>query len=88
LIFWPALPGVTSASNFEAGIKNFAAKLGTTGDGKNRQLGFGNDIPIFIADQEKIARVIKADFDMARHTNVAIHFNVDDHINWDERPDL
>ena len=88
LIFWPPLPGARSADNFEASIRNFAANLGTTGDGKTRQLGFGNDIPIFISDESKIAQVIKANFDMARRTNVAVHFNVDDHIKWDERPDL
>jgi len=27
-------------------------------------------------------------FDIARQTNVAVHFNVDDHIGWDQRPDL
>ena len=88
LIFWPGLPGATSAENFEAAIRNFAVRLGTTGDSKTRQLGFGNDIPIFISDESKIAKIIKFDFDMARRTNVAVHFNVDDHINWDERPDL
>ena len=39
-------------------------------------------------DESKIAREIKQGFDTARRTNVAVHFNVDDHIGWDERPDL
>jgi hypothetical protein len=33
LIFWSGLPGASSPGNYEAGIRNFAAKLGTTGDG-------------------------------------------------------
>ena len=88
LIFWSGLPGASSPGNYEASIRNFAAKLGTTGDGKTRQLGFGNDIPFFTNNETKIASQIKANFDMARRTNVAVHFVVDDHIGWDKRPDL
>ena len=36
----------------------------------------------------RIARAIKPMFELAKQTNVAVHFNVDDHIEWDERPDL
>ncbi len=91
LIFWPPLPGATFGSSpevFARSIKDFAAKLGTTGDGKTRQLGFGASIPVFVSDESQIPRAIKQLFDMARQTNVAVHFNVDDHIEWDERPDL
>ena len=35
-----------------------------------------------------IAEAIKRAFDTAKRTNVAAHFIVDDHIGWDERPDL
>jgi hypothetical protein len=86
LVFWGPLPGTTN--NYEARIKDFAAKVGTTGDGKTRQLGFGASIPIFVSDESKIAQAIKQSFDIAKRTNVAVHFNVDDHIKWDERPDL
>ena len=36
----------------------------------------------------RIAHEIRLRFDIARQTNVAVHFIVDDHIGWDERPDL
>lgn len=82
LIFWePLPPGL-------GGIDNFTAKLGTTGDGKTRQLGLGAGIPFFVRDESNIASAIKQGFDIAKRTNVAVHFNVDDHIKWDERPDL
>jgi hypothetical protein len=86
LIFWPPLPGTTD--NYEARIKDFAAKLGTTGDDKTRQLGFGIFIPVWAGNPSAITRAIKGGFDLAKRTNVAVHFNVDDHIEWDERPDL
>lgn len=94
LVFWPPLPGTINNldnnldNNLEASIKDFIAKLGTTGDGKTRQLGFGAGIPIFVSDESKIAQAIKQSFDIAKRTNVAVHFNVDDHIIWDDRPDL
>jgi len=88
LIFWPPLPGVHSSEDFEAGVRNFVTKMGTSGDGKTRQLGFGASIPIFVADESQIPQAIKGAFSIARRTNVAVFFNVDDHIQWDERPDL
>lgn len=69
-------------------VDGFTAKLGTTGDGRTRQLGFGAGIPVFVSNKLEIVSAIKQSFDTARRTNVAVHFNVDDHILWDERPDL
>ena len=69
-------------------IDDFVAKLGTTGDGTTRQLGFGAIIPVWVPDESYIVQAIKQAFDTARRTNVAVHFNVDDHIGWDKRPDL
>ena len=91
LVFWPPLPGANLGSSPEAfaqSIQDFPAKLGTTGDGKTRQLGFGASIPVFVRDESQIPRAIKHLFDIAKRTNVAVHFLVDDHIGWDERPDL
>jgi len=85
LIFWPPLPGANSET---LAVGEFAAKLGTTGDGARRQLGFGVGIPVWSADERQIVREIKHGFDIAKRTNVAVHFNVDDHIGWDQRPDL
>jgi hypothetical protein len=87
LLFWPPLPGATPEGLGES-IRAFAAKLGTTGDGKTRQLGFGAFIPIFASDESIIAKAINLGFMIAQHTNVAVLFLVDDHILWDGRPDL
>ena len=88
LVFWPPLPGAPSEGLDENSIRALAAKLGTTGDGKTRQLGFGTGLPIWLNDRSKIAPWIRLMFEIAKRTNVAVHFNVDDHILWDERPDL
>jgi hypothetical protein len=90
LVFWAGLPGAANSGNdgFVASIRNFATKLGTSGNGRTRQLGFGNDIPIFVSDESRIAKQIKLNFEFAKETNVAICFSVDDHILWDQRPDL
>jgi hypothetical protein len=71
LIFWPGLPGATGNS---LGVEDFATKLGTTGDGANRQLGFGNDIPVWGRNDSHIVQAIKQNFDTARRTNVAVIF--------------
>ena len=78
LIFWD---GYNS-------IDDFVAKLGITGDGVTRQLGFGAIIPVWVPDKSYIIQAIKEGFDTAKRTNVAVHFNADDHIGWDKRPDL
>lgn len=82
LIFWQPLPQMVGT------IQDFVQKLGTTGDGKTRQLGLGAGIPFFIRNESEITSAIKQAFDIARRTNVAVHFNVDDHIFWDQRSDL
>jgi hypothetical protein len=84
LNFWPPLPaGLPDLS----GIRDLAARLGTSGDGKTRQLAVGGGIPIFASDAS-IVHEIRLRFDLAKQTNVAVLFNVDDHIGWDKRPDL
>jgi hypothetical protein len=86
LIFGPPIP-VGYLPDVK-GIASFAARLGTTGNGKSRQLGVGDGIPVWASDKSKITQRIKVRFDIAKQTNTAVHFNVDDHIGWDERPDL
>jgi hypothetical protein len=86
LIFWPPLPGGNLPD--VRGIESVAARLGTTGDGKTRQLGVGDGIPVWASDESKIRQAINLRFDIAKQTNTAVHFLVDDHIDWSERPDL
>ncbi len=89
LVFMPPLPGAGSTpALFSHSIQAFAAKLGTTGDGKTRQLGFGFGFPFFVSNESDIRKAIKQGFDFAKQTNVAVHFLVDDHTKWDGRPDL
>src|ERR1700730_17289834 len=85
LIFWPPLPGGNLPD--VKGINSVAERLATTGDGKTRQLGVGGGIPILVSDESKISQEIKVRFDIAKQTNTAAHFLVDDHIKWSERPD-
>jgi hypothetical protein len=84
LNFWPPLP--TGKPDL-SGIRALAGRLGTSGNGKTRQLSIGDGIPVFASDAS-IVHQIRMRFDIARQTNVAVHFHVDDHIKWDERPDL
>ena len=86
LVFWPPLPGTTD--DYETRIRDFVSTLGTRGDGKTRQLGFSASIPFWVDDESTIAQTVTNIFDLARRTEVAIYFNVDDHLNWDARPDL
>lgn len=86
LIFWGPYPG--DAPDPLDRIGPLATRVGTTGDGKTRQLGFGPGIPFWTANELVIRHAIRRAFDTARRTNVAAHFLVDDHIGWDERPDL
>ena len=89
LVFMPPLPGTGSTpESFVAAIRDFAAKLGTTGDAKTRQLGSGFGFPVFARSEAAIREAIKHGFDFARQTNVAIQLVVDDHAKWDDRPDL
>ena len=69
-------------------VDDLVARLGTTGDSTNRQLGFGAMIPVWVPDESYIVQLIKQGFDTAKRANVAVHFNVDDLIGWDKRPDL
>jgi len=89
LVFMPPLPGAgPTPALFSHSIQAFAEKLGATGDGKTRQLGFGFGIPFFVSDESAIRKAIKQGFDFAKQTDVAVHFVVDDHVKWDQRPDL
>jgi hypothetical protein len=89
LVFMPPLPGAGPTPDlFSRSIQAFAAKLGTTGDGKTRQLGFGFGFPFFVSNESEIRKAIKQGFDFAKQTNVAVHFPVDDHTKWGGRPDL
>ena len=86
LIFWGPYPG-DAPDQFDR-IGPLAARLGTTGDGKRRQLGFGPGIPFWLGQESVINQALRRAFDTAKRTNVAAHFLIDDHIGWDERPDL
>jgi hypothetical protein len=86
LVFWPPLPGTWPCTY--GSIEDFAARLGTTGDGTTRQLGVGARIPVWVRDESIIIQAIREGFDTAMRANVAVHFNVVDIIGWEERYDL
>lgn len=85
LVFMPPLPG--AEIDFAGAVAAFASRLGTVGDGTNRQLGFGNSIP-FWGQPSDVINSINVSFAIARETGVAVHFTIDDHIDWAPRPDL
>lgn len=47
----------------DLGVDDLAAKLGTTGDGTTRQLGFDAGIPVWERDESNVAQAIKQSFD-------------------------
>ena len=86
LVLWGLVPA--SQPDTVRGIDRFAAKIGTRGDGRTRQLGFGALIPVWLKNEQDIVQLIREAFYIAKQTDVAVHFNVDDHIAWEQRPDL
>ena len=86
LVFWGPYPG-DAPDQFDR-IGPLAARIGTTGDGKTRQLGFGPGIPFWLGREAAVNEALRRAFETAKRTNVAAHFVIDDHIGWDERPDL
>lgn len=81
-----------SASSFDSAeadreVADLVSRIGTTGDGKARKLGFGVSIPTFILEK-KIPEIIKAAFRVAVARDVAIYLNFDSHNFWQNRPDL
>src|SRR5271157_4352136 len=66
-----ALPSF-NASEIDKGVADLVARIGTTGDGNARKLGFGLAIPTFILEKQ-IPDIIKAAFRVARERDVAVH---------------
>jgi hypothetical protein len=68
-------------------VADLIARIGTTGDGKDRKLGFAVPIPTFPLEKN-IPDIIKAAFRVAREHDVAVHLNFESQNYWQNRPDL
>ncbi|MBI5246240.1 MAG: hypothetical protein HY923_03600 [Elusimicrobia bacterium] len=75
------------SSELDKQVAGLIARIGTTGDGKARKLGFGITIPTFMLEKQ-IPGVLKAAFRIAGERDVAVHLNFDSHNFWQNRSDL
>lgn len=75
----------------DADVASLISRIGATGDGKTRQLGFHYSIPLWAAEGRfpgKAVNIIQQSFKVARERNIAVHFSLETHYFWDTRPDL
>jgi hypothetical protein len=75
----------------DADVASLIDRIGATGDGRVRQLGFHYSIPIWAVDGRfpgKTINVIKQSFKVARERQVAMHFSLETHYFWNTRPAL
>ena len=68
-------------------VLDIAARVGTTGDGKTRQLGLGLALKTFDDEKDLPARIHEA-FQVAKKNNLAVALSFDSHNFWSSRPDL
>ncbi len=72
-------------------VEEVIARVGTIGDGKQRQLGFMVILPPWIVEKAMPGKqewVIKQAFEVAKKRNVSVYFSVISHLVWETRPDL
>jgi hypothetical protein len=75
----------------DAEVSELVARIGGTGDGKFRRLGFFLVLAPWLLDKlapEKVPVVVRAAFQVARKRQVAVYFAIESHYFWDTRPDL
>ena len=75
----------------DAAVADLVRRVGTTGDGRVRQLGFVIGIPAWIADRlypQRIPVFIREAFRVAAKRGVAVHLTIESHYLWQSRPDL
>lgn len=68
-------------------VPDLLARIGTTGDGKSTQLGFGLPLRTF-EQEEKLPTAIHDAFQTAKKYNLAVTLSFDDHLFWQNRSDL
>jgi len=85
----------TDAAGFHAilddGVADLVAKIGTSGDGQYRQLGFMFVVPPWIVDAAypgKLPQVVAQAAQVALERGVAFHISIESHYYWATRPDL
>ncbi len=72
-------------------VSKIVNRIGSVGDGKTRQLGFGLMIPPWILEKGRPGKwpiVVRQAFQVAEKNNLAVYFSIETHYFWDTRPDL
>ena len=75
----------------DGAVADLVRRVGTTGDGCHRRLGFAIYVPAWIVDRVYPARVpivMDAAFRVAAGREVAVHLIIESHYFWQPRPDL
>jgi hypothetical protein len=75
----------------DGSVAGLVRRVGTTGDGCHRRLGFAIYFPAWIIDRvkpERVPVVLDAAFRVAAERGVAVHVIIESHYFWETRPDL
>jgi hypothetical protein len=75
----------------DTSVADLVARIGATGDGRTRQLGFMVVVPPWLLDVAfpgKIATVVSECARVALAEHVAFHLSIESHYSWQTRPDL
>ncbi len=68
-------------------VAGMVRRIGATGDGTTRLLGFGLPCSTFAAEKQ-VPDMVRSAFAAARRNNVAVMLQFDFHVEWRNRPDL
>lgn len=74
-------------AEIEGSVRDISSRIGTTGD-KHSKLGFVVGPISFNQDDAEVKRLISDSFSIARKTNTAVGFHIDDSMFWEKRTDL
>jgi len=81
---WPNFP---PQGQIESLVNDIIARIGATGDNKNK-LGICLGPLSLNNSDDEVRALIAQGFDLARKKNIAVAFHIDDHIFWEKRGDL
>jgi hypothetical protein len=97
LVFGVAMDGVFEVDEkdvfglIDRSVAELVGRVGTTGDGCHRRLGFAVYFPAWIIDRvkpERVPIILDAAFRVAAQRGVAVHVIIESHYFWETRPDL
>lgn len=97
LVFQVPMDGIFDVADkdvfgiIDGAVADLVLRVGTTGDGCHRRLGFMVLLPAWIADRlfpERVPIVLREAFRVAARRGVAVHVAIESHYFWGSRPDL